>query len=870
MIISATKSFSQPLVKTQDPITISYTSPETFTVGQIKIEGNKYLDEGALIALTNIKSGDKITIPGEELSSAIKKLWEQGLIADIEVSVKKVEEKTLDIIFTITERPRLSGFQFTGVSKGAREDLNQKIDISRGKIVNDPLIKNAKKKAKNYFVEKGFLNTNVSVVQVKDSLLSNNVVLKMNIEKNKRVRIKEINILGNNNVKSSKLRRKMKKTKQKKWYGIFTSSKLIKKEYDKDKDNIIEYYNAQGYRDATIVSDSVKVIDEKYVKVNIQIEEGRKYFFRNINWVGNYVYDSKTLSNVLNIKKGDVYNIETLQKRLSYNPQGYDVSSLYLDDGYLFFNVDPVEVRIEGDSIDIEMRIYEGTQATIDNVTIAGNTKTHDHVILREVRTLPGQKFSRADLIRSTRELAALNYFDQEALMTNGVTPVPNPQKGTVDIHYKVTEKPSDQIELSGGYGGFFGLIGTLGLTFNNFSTKNITNFKTWSPLPSGDGQRVSLRFQANGRSFQNYSLSFTEPWLGGSRPKSLTVSLSHSRSFPLARSIGGFGGGGFGGGGFGGGGFGGTSGFGNNFNNNLALQNRGRVAANFDSRLLMSSISVSLGQRLSWPDDYFSLNTGIAIMQYNIRQYNIGLGFSDGIVNNLSFTNTLSRNSLDDFTFPTSGSSMSLTLTLTPPYSVFNNINYSDPNLSPNQRFRWMEYHKWMFDNTWYATLIPGKKRNLVFAARTHFGFIGSYRKSTGIGPFERFVMGGSGLSGFNFILGTDIIGLRGYENNIIRPTNGGGTVYNKLVAEVRYPIQISPAFSLFVLTFFESGNTLSSFQDYNPFNSYRSVGVGARIFMPAFGLIGIDYGKALDNIPGAPNGGHSAFTFTIGQQIR
>lgn len=871
LVASLQASLAQPLLKVEDPIVVSYSSPETYTIGEVSIEGNKFLDAGALIALTNIKPGDKVTIPGEQLSSAIKKLWEQGLIADVQVSVKKVEEEKLNIIFAITERPRLSGFVFTGINKGAREDLAEKIDISRGKIVNDPLIKNAKKKAKNYFVEKGFLNTTVTVTQKKDSLLSNNVILKMHIVKNRRVKIKEIAITGNENMKSSKLRRKMKKTKQKDWYAIFTSSKLIKKEYEADKANIIEYYNAQGYRDAAIVSDSVKVVSDKFVKIELNIEEGRKYYFRNINWVGNYIYDSKTLGNVLNIKKGDVYNIETLQKRLSYNPQGYDVSSLYLDDGYLFFNVEPVEVLVENDSIDIEMRIYEGPQATINNVIVSGNTKTHDHVILREVRTLPGQKFSRADLIRSTRELAALNYFDQEQLMTNGVTPVPNAQNGTVDIHYKVTEKPSDQIELSGGYGGFHGVIGTLGLTFNNFSARNITNLKTWSPLPSGDGQRVSLRFQANGRSFQNYSVSFTEPWLGGSRPKSLTVSLSHSRSFPFGRNLGGFGnrnnfgGGGFGGGGFGGGGLGG-GGFGNNFNN-TGLQTSG---SNFESRLLMSSASVSIGQRLSWPDDYFSLNTGFTIMQYNLRAYNAGLGFSDGTVNNLSMSNTLSRNSLDDFTFPTSGSSMALTLSLTPPYSVFNKVNYEDPQLEPAARFKWMEYHKWMFDNTWYATLVPGKKRNLVFAARTHFGFIGSYKSQTGIGPFERFVMGGSGLSGFNFLLGTDIIGLRGYENNSIRPSTAGGTVYNKLVAEIRYPIQISPAFSLFVLSFFEAGNSWATFQEYNPFNAYRSVGVGARIFMPAFGLIGIDYGKALDNIPGVSGGGQSAFTFTIGQQIR
>ena len=861
------ESFAQGIEDTTD-IVISYTTPEELTIGGITISGAEFLDANALISVTNLKVGDKLTIPGEQVSIAIKKLWDQGLIGDIQVSGKKVG-KTAYINFHLKERPRLSKFDYKGIKKGDHEELNKKVDIARGRIVNDALIKNARKKIRDYYVEKGFLNTVVNITPVKDSALPNNVILQASVNKKHRVRIDNIIIKGNNSVTNppagvpttfvgglfskqkpaitrSKLLRRMKKTKEKDWYKIFTTSKLIRKEYEEDKQNIINYYNTQGYRDAAIVYDSVIEKNEKYVDVVLNIEEGRKYYFRNITWKGNFVHDEKTLNAVLNIKKGDVYNLENLQKRLSYNPQGFDVSSLYLDDGYLFFNVEPVEVLIEGDSIDLEMRIFEGTQATIENVIVSGNTKTHDHVILREVRTIPGQKFSRSDLIRSTRELAALGYFDQEELMSNGVTPIPNPEKGTVDIHYKVVEKPSDQIELSGGWGGYYGFVGTLGLTFNNFSAQNITKFKTWSPLPSGDGQKFSVRFQANGPSYQNYSTSFTEPWLGGKKPISLTVALSHSRTAYSSNNP-----------------------YGGLYGSTYGLPVR---SGDLNSRFFINNATVAIGQRVRWPDDYFTLSNSVSYLQYQLRDYPLGqYGNMTGRFNNLTLGTSIARNSIDDFTFPTSGSNMNLSVSLTPPYSLFDSRDFS--KLAFTERSNFIEYHKWMFDNAWYTTLIPGKKRNLVLSARTHFGFIGSYKKTTPVGPFERFVMGGSGLSGAyggSFIFGSEIIGLRGYDNNVIYPAGNGGLVYNKLVAELRYPVNISPAFSLFVLGFFESGNAWSNLNEFNPFNNYRSAGIGARIFMPAFGLIGIDFGQAFDNVPGRANGGRNAFTFTIGQQLR
>ncbi|MBX9852832.1 MAG: outer membrane protein assembly factor BamA, partial [Cytophagaceae bacterium] len=516
--------FSQPF--SGGKITLDYTQPQEYEIGDpITVTGVEYLDPQALISITGLKPGDKLTIPGEDLSNAIRKLWEYGLIGDVEISVTRVVGNVVYLNFHLKERPRLSKFIFEGVKKSEQDDLKEKIDYERGKIVNDALIKNTQKKIKNYYFDKGFSNAEVNITKIKDTLLGNSIILKIQVNKKGKVRIHEITVEGNEAFSDGKLKKKMKKTKEKKLYKFFASSKFIQKEYTADKEKIIEYYNAQGYRDAKL-KDTVKVYGEDKVDIALTIDEGRRYYFRNITWKGNYIYPDSTLKNILNIKKGTVYSSDLLQKKLNYNPSGLDISSLYLDNGYLFFSVDPVEILVEGDSIDIEMRIYEGTQATIDEVTVSGNTKTHDHVILRELYTLPGQKFNRTELIRSQMAIAQMGYFNTDNI---GINPVPNPAKGTVNIHYAVEEKPSDQIELSGGWGGNFGFIGTVGLVFNNFSARKITRFKDWSPLPAGDGQRLALRFQASGRQFQTLSLSFTEPWLGGRKPNSLTTSLSYS-----------------------------------------------------------------------------------------------------------------------------------------------------------------------------------------------------------------------------------------------------------------------------------------------------------------------------------------------------
>lgn len=804
---------------------LSYTNPKTYEIGGIAVTGVKFLDPNALINMTGLRVGDQIKLPSETVATAVRKLWETNILGDVQIMVTRVEGNLVFLELALKERPRLAGFQFKGVTKSERDDLREKINLVRGRQLTDALLNQVKTTIKKFFVDKGYLNTTVNLRQEDDSTSRGTTVqLRIDVDKKERVKINAITFEGNQAFDEVTLRRKFSETKVRKWYRIFKASKYIKSNYEKDKKDLLEFYNKSGYRDAEIVSDSVYAHDDRSVNIKLKVSEGQRYYFRNINWVGNYLYDSKTLSQILGVNRGDVYNMETLERRLQFNPAGADISSLYMDDGYLFFQVEPVEVNVEGDSIDIEMRVYEGSQATINKINISGNTKTNDHVILREIRTLPGQKFSRADLIRTQRELAQLGYFDPEQI---GIQPVPDPNKGTVDINYTVVERPSDQIELSGGWGGFFGFVGTLGLTFNNFSLRKIADLSEWSPLPGGDGQRLSLRVQANGAAFQTYSASFTEPWLGGRRPNSFSVAFNHSVQ--------------------------------NNF------------GAAIRSNLQLTSINISLGRRLRWPDDYFSLVNSIGIQNYTLANYAIiqvgDKTYNNGVSTALSFNTTLSRNSVNNPTFPTNGSTLSLSVSLTPPFSAFRANNRFE-DLS--ERFRLIEYHKWMFDVSWFTPLA----KNLVLSTRAHMGFVGAYNGQLGVGPFERFRLGGSGLSGFNFILGYDVIAQRGYRDASVitgaANTNDAAIVYNKYVTEVRYAISTNPAATIFALGFVEAGNSWANYRDYSPFNFYRSAGIGARIFMPAFGMLGLDMGWPFDDAPTYSTNRAPEFHFTIGQQIR
>lgn len=825
----------------QNGIDINYNRPREYEIAEITVSGIQFLDPNSMISVSGLKVGDRITIPGDDLSAAIRKIWALSLVGDVDIQATKVEGDKVWLNILLTERARLAKFSFKGIRKGESDNLTDKIKLIKGKIVTDALIKNTQLAVRKYFVDKGFLNTTVKVTQVRDTLLpGNSTTLIFNIDKKRKVKINEIVFDGNSVFSEAKLHKKLKKTKEKKIYHIFTPSKFIATQYEEDKEKLAKFYSANGYRDFRIVSDTIFPNDGKTINVHLKIEEGKKYYYRNIQWDGNYLYTDAQLATILKIKKGDVYNVEELEKRLTFNPTGEDITSLYMDYGYLFFNIQPEEVAIVGDSVDVVLRVNEGEQATINKVSLSGNTQTSDYVVLRELRTIPGQKFSRRNVLRTQQELGALQFFDPQKITPNIQ---PNPSDGTVDIDWQVEEKPSDQIQLSGGWGGAVGFVGTVGLTFNNFASRKIFYPHAWKPVPKGDGQRLSLQMQANGKSFQNYSFSFSEPWFGGKKPHTLSFSVSHSVN---------------------------SNNFGRIMQSYYArLGNLYGTGSDDEYRALqITSFTLGLARRLKVPDDFFSLSTSLSYLIYNNKnQYSeryFGTTFPDGISHNVTFNATLSRSSISDFQYPRSGSSVSLSMTLTPPWR---SLGLSSENS------RLVEYHKWMFDSQWNVSLI-GK---LVLHTRAHMGFIGRYRSDVPYTPFERFVLGGSGMVGMQggFLLGRDIIPLRGYDEQVVGPvsSNGrglGGIVYNKFVTEVRYPVTTSQTATIYLLGFMEAGNNWGSYKEFNPFNLRRSVGVGARIFMPAFGLIGIDYGKGLDPIPGLSNNGLKTFLFSIGQQIR
>ena len=854
---------------TQDEgeIQLDYRNPKVFEIADISVTGSEFHDNNAIISISGLKIGDQIKIPGDDITGAIEKIWELGIIGDITIYVSKVEGEKVWLTIDLKERPRLTRIAYEGVTKAQQSELDDQVKLIRGRVLTDVTIKNTELAIKKYFIEKGYLNTEVNILQQVDTLVANGMQIIVQVDKKLKVKIKELIFHGNDQFVDSKLGNKMKKTnehlrfhifknisegirnangkklknflfktKESSWADVktylnenvklnfFRNAKFIRDEYEADKVSLITYYNSKGYRDARILKDTIYSVSPNKINIEITLEEGIKYYFRDIDWVGNFVYGDDILNRVLGVQRGDIYDMELINKKLTFNPNGTDISALYMDNGYLAFTCVPVETEIDGDSIDVEMRMNEGRQFDINKIIVTGNDRTSDHVIYREIRTLPGQKFSRADLIRTQRELSQLGYFDPEQI---GINPLPNFNDGTVDIEYTLVERPSDQIELSGGWGGFYGFVGTLGLVFNNFSLRNLTNFDKWRPLPVGDGQRLQLRVQANGRAFQSYSFSFTEPWLGGKKPNAFTVSLQHS----LQR----------------------TNIFG---------------SREFQGWLKLSGVSFSLLRRIRWPDDYFTLSNSLSYFIYDLNNYGFRLGFNTGVANNITFNTTIARNSVDAPMYPRYGSNISLSVSLTPPYSLWNDIDYE--NADNATKSKWVEYHKWMFDASFYQKLAG----NLVGSTRVHFGYIGNY--GVPVGPFERFIMGGSGLAGnMNFLLGSDIVALRGYEDQVVTPVEQntrieGGIVYNKFVFELRYPISLNPSATIYVLGFGEAGGNWNNYADFNPFNLYRAAGLGARIFMPAFGLLGIDWAYGFDRLPGQPNVSGSQFHFTIGQQFR
>jgi outer membrane protein insertion porin family len=859
--------------------------PQRYKVANIIVTGNKYFDQALLISIANINVGDEIVIPGgDQFAKAISNLWKQNYFSDVEIYIAKLEGKNIYLEIAVTERPRLSSFSFKNIKKTEAEDLTSKVGLIKGRIITENSRRSAIEAIQKYYADKAYRGVTVTIQETPDPKIDNSLALTFVVDKGTKVKINEVNFVGNTAVNDVRLKKQMKGTKEMTRLTLnppaetggyaapdrltfkdylhqngfltytktrelldpyvrlkfFTSAKFNEKKYGEDKEKILDYYNSLGYRDATIEADTQYYNTEGNMNIDLKVNEGHRYYFGNVTWRGNTKYSDSVLSTILGINKGDVYNLETLNRKLGkqLSPEGGDISGLYMDDGYLFFRTEAIETAVYNDTIDHEIRVIEGPQATIKNVRITGNDKTKEHVIRRELRTIPGEKFSRSDLIRSQREIAQLNYFNQEKI---GINPVPNPDDGTVDINYSLEEKSSDQLELSAGWGGGIGLTGTLGVSFNNFSINNIWKKSAWDPLPTGDGQKLSLRVQSNGKAFRSYNFSFTEPWLGGKKRNSFTVSLYDTK-----------------------------------FRNGSYNYGTGLYDYSTDASYIQTTgVGISLGKQLKWPDDYFSLVTSLNYTRYKLKDYQIFQGFSNGYSNNFNVKVALQRSSVNQPIFPTTGSSFLVSAQLTPPYSLIDKerVNTQNP-------YELVEYHKWRINGEWYTPLGKphGAERNKQFVLKTavKLGYIGRYNNKLEVSPFERFQVGDAGLSNNFALLGYDIIAHRGYpvyetSDPKINPDQQNAskffTIFNKYTVEARYPLSLNPSSTIFALGFFEAANGWYSGKDYNPFKLRRSVGVGMRFYLPMFGLLGFDYGLGLDRYtPNAKLKDAARFTFMLG----
>ncbi len=791
---------------------IDYFNPKEYTLAGLSVSGIQYLSEDALKLLSGLEVGSKITIPGDDITNAIEKLWNQKLFSDVKISITKIVNDSVYLDIYLQEQPKLNEVYFYGITKSQEKDLKDKLNLVKGAQVTDNLIRTSRIKIQEYFADKGYPNVSIDFRTIDDTLYQNTVNLYISIDKKNKVKIKKIVVRGNTAFSNRKVKRYLKDTKEQNFFRFWKASKYIKKKFEDDKKNLIKKYNEQGYRDARIVEDSVYSVDDKHLNVYLKIFEGDRYYYRNIEWIGNTVYTSEQLNKVLDIHKGDPYDQEHLQKRLFVDDDA--VGNLYYNKGYLFFNAMPQEVAVDNDSIDIRILINEGTQATIKNIYIKGNDRTNDYVIRRELKTLPGELFSRDDLVRSVRELANLGNFDPEQL---NPSPKPNMTDGTVDILYNVKERPNDRFELSGGY-GYFGVTGRVGISFNNFAMRNLFRPKEWDPLPMGDGEKFSISANIAGRRYQFYNVSYTNPWFGGKKPNSFTVSIYRNR-----------------------------------------LTNTYSIKVPPTGWLNMTGVSIGLGRRLKFPDDYFILSNSISFDRYRMYNYDrTFLQVGNGYYNMVSLTTTFARNSIDNPLYTRRGSSISLTNKMTPPYSLITHKTWQTG--SDSTLYKWTELWKINFKADWYNELV----KNLVLNTHVEYGLVGYYNRNIGFSPFEAFTMGGKPM-GYN-IYGKEILPLRGYKDNTIS-TNAH--VYARYYTELRYPIILKEMATLYVYGFAEAGNAWYNLNEFKPFELYRSAGVGARMFIPMLGLVGIDFGYGLDEVPDKPNANGFNVHFSFGQQF-
>lgn len=849
--------------------------PQQLEIAEITVTGADNYEDFVLIGFSGLSVGDKITIPGDVITDVVKRFWTQGLFSDVKVKATRIEDGKVWLNIALQQRPQVSAVNYIGLKKGEIDELSPRLGIVVGNQITPNISDRAKRVVEKFLEDKGFLNVAVNVLQRDDPEKPNHVIVDIEVDRQQRMRVQEIRIIGNEALSFNQINRAMKKTNDRNWRNFFRTKRFVREEFENDKKALIEKYNEVGFRDAFIVSDSIVQVDDKNVIVYLTIDEGNKYFFRNITWIGNTIYPYEYLNDVLNIQKGDVYNYKNLMKRL-HQDEGTAVSKLYQDRGYLFSDIEAVEVMVENDSIDFEMRVHEGRQATINAVNINGNTRVYEHVIRRELYTKPGQLYSQSDLMRTYRELAGMGHFDPEKIRPDIQ---PNMENGTVDITYELETKGSDQIEFSAGWGAT-GIVGTIGLKFTNFAIQNLFKPETYRIVPQGEGQTFTLNARSNGQSYSSVSMSFLEPWLGGKRPNSLSASVYYASQTGVSKrffesmqnfynnpmysgyGMGGYGMGGYGMGGYGMGGYG-MDGYGSNY---AALyQNE------MDPDIYMRTLGASLGygKRLSWPDDYFSFYGELSYQRFMLSNWIYLPPLTDGNYNNLSLNLVLSRNSIFNPIYTRRGSSFSLGLKLTPPYSAFSDKDYSDPNLTAQEKYKFIEYHKWTFNGRTFTPLSPDDK--LILMSRVMFGYLGHYNKNLR-SPYETYYMGGDGMSAYTSY-GTEYVAMRGYESGSLVPFDAErgtriGYLFNKFTMEMRYPLSLEQSATIYVLGFLEAGNSFNKMTDYNPFKLKRSAGIGVRIFLPMFGMMGIDWGYGFDtNSLGQKSG--SQFHFVLGQEL-
>ncbi len=829
-ILNSTISFSQN----------NYNKGDYYVLDTIVVSGLKKFSDKTVVAYSGLRKGQNIQVPGEEISNLLKKLWNLELFSDVNIFISDISGKSAKLEISVDELPTLNNYKITGIKKGQSETIIDETELSEGKRLSESFLTNTKNYIENKFKKIGYLNTTVNLITSPDSIGSNKLNLIVDVNKGERIKINNILFNGNEIFKSPRLKSKLKKTKKKFPLRFWKKSKLIPDDFEDDKENLISYYKEKGYRDARITYDTIIKNDEKTIDIVLDLDEGNQYYFGKIDYVGNSSFSDYQLDQILGIAEGDSYNGVLLKERIQdEKPDANDLSNLYQNNGYLFSSVNAVEVSAENDTIDFEIRINEGKLASFNKISVVGNTKTNDHVIYRELRIKPGELYSKDKVVRTIREVGQLGFFDAEQISPDFKNV--NPNLGTVDIELGLIEAGASQIELQGGYGGG-GFIGTLGLSFNNFSTRSMKNRKAWRPLPMGDGQTFALRLQSS-TFYNTYSLNFAEPWFGGRQPVQFSFSISSTKQFRYDY-----------------------------------FTRKADKSQFFEIR----GLTIGMAKRLSIPDDYFQLSQALSYQYYKLNNYYTGLfTFGDGESHNLSYNISLLRNNTyTNPVFPVGGSSFTISARLSPPYSLITGDDFSDIEErseytnykgEPNQekidqaKYRWLEFYKVKFNGSWY-TRVFGK---FILKTQTDFGFLGTYNKNKGNIPFERFFLGGDGMQQYA-LDGRETIALRGYENGSLS-SRDGSIIYNKFSLELRYPISLKPSASVFALSFLEAGNGFDDWKDYNPFDVKRSAGIGVRVFMPAFGLLGIDFGYGFDSSTFSNSNERSGWQthFVIGQQF-